>query len=181
MSDTSGQKSFQKKLKEKTDEIKSLKTLLNDLEITVSDLEDEKRQLVEEKYATSAELARLRQINTLLLEQRNTDPSSNSDTTTDHHDYSSSQGDSLIEPNNNLYEREWAIDATTNMYQEICHIDWYDGADTCDRSCGKNHNIDFRRLSRGICYHEFAQEGSCRGGNNCRFGHNQRHTTYSTY
>ena len=37
--------------------------------------------------------------------------------------------------------------------------------------CGKNHNLNFKKISRGVCFREFHTAGSCNRGNRCLFSH----------
>ena len=164
------QKNWQKKLNEKTAEIRSLKSVINELETTISDLQDEKRTITEENYASGVELARLREINTLLLGQQNenTPPSMSRDNS----DTDLATITEVNQPNNEEISSEDSISSAQTSSEEVCHLAWYDGIEACDGSCGQSHRIDFTKLARGICYHEFAERNSCTWGENCHFCHN---------
>ena len=62
--------------------------------------------------------------------------------------------------------------ATIPVYQvllgTICYYYYYE---TYDGSCGLSHSINFSKLDRGICYHEFDEKDSCTWGDNCNFCH----------
>ena len=49
----------------------------------------------------------------------------------------------------------------------------FQGKGKCEKKdgCNERHDIDFRKLRRGICFNEFFKRGSCRNGEHCQYCH----------
>ena len=60
----------------------------------------------------------------------------------------------------------------SNEVHNFCSYE-FQGYGQCSHgdNCNDNHNIDFKRLKRGICFNEFFKKGSCRNGINCAYCH----------
>ena len=53
------------------------------------------------------------------------------------------------------------VDANTD--NGICHLTFRDGPGACNNAkCQARHNLNFRKIKKGLCYREYLNEGSCR-------------------
>ena len=61
--------------------------------------------------------------------------------------------------------------AELSGYNEVCVHSFKAKRPACPGSCPYDHNLDYAKIMKGICFFEFAKEGSCKRGNECWFTH----------
>ena len=55
---------------------------------------------------------------------------------------------------------------------DFCKFEFLDGPGACtDPNCQLSHDLDFRKVRKGVCFHEFRSAGSCHRKENCFFTH----------
>ena len=196
---TGSLKDLKNKIKGKDKEIESLRNLISQLEKSVMESNNKKQEVSEINDALSAETERLKEINTLLLNQiKENNPNSLTaptpvmepgdgdapqqyDTTFNSDDETASEipidaslEDHIEEDDDGTREQDLSItkgDENPNEcnQDEICAKAWYEGPNACDGSCGLNHNIDYDKLDRGICCWEIVD--TCTRKDECFFCH----------
>ena len=58
------------------------------------------------------------------------------------------------------------------MEEAVCYEDFTNGPGRCkNNNCTKRHDLDFMKIERGLCFHEFNESGSCKRKRNCWFSH----------
>ena len=176
--------------KEMSKEILSLKDLISNLETIIRDLHDEKKTLREQCDAQLHNLEREAHINNVLMEFRktqNTTPiiptkhpeviaqENEANATNDVH--RSTEIDDRLTGNRNptpaLHQNQaQGYDVPPQRSYDYCLSEYRFGYRKCtEANCPKNHNIDFKKLKRGICFNEFYKLGSCRNKESCQYCH----------
>ena len=78
-----------------------------------------------------------------------------------------------VQTNHNIVQVTSTSDYTWTppavVSKETCYNAFY--GEQCHQQCPLNHNLDWRKLNKGICFHEFKEENSCRRKENCWFSH----------
>ena len=72
-----------------------------------------------------------------------------------------------------MFERKLAKNGgITKDLPPPCVTTFIQGKGKCvDSNCLLDHKLDFKRISKGVCFNEFFTKGSCGDESHCRFEH----------
>ena len=71
--------------------------------------------------------------------------------------------------NDKIEARRASTPKECSATDDICETVFINGPNSCNKECGKKHNLDFQRIRRGNCHHNIL--GTCRWNDRCLFTH----------